>query len=144
MGLCLGYMGGEEECTGLEMTNLVSWPREWRKSELTGGAKSANGSGQKGLGKRVAMFSSAMATHPTMEKWVHLNKLHVFRNPLRPIPDLTTSPSNPAVREPIFIALPIDLLRKIRVMMEDVNVSNVREGWIQRFGRHSEPTIHRG
>jgi hypothetical protein len=63
------------------------------------------------------------------QKWVHLQKLHVFRNPLRPIPSRTTSPSSPNAREPISVAIPSDLLGKIRVKMEDVNVSNVRERW---------------
>jgi hypothetical protein len=40
-----------------------------------------------------------------------------------------TCPSSRAAREPISVAMSFDLLRKRRVMMEDVNVSNVRERW---------------
>jgi hypothetical protein len=69
-----------------------------RKGEMVSGAKRVSGSGQKG--KRVVMFSSAMATESTMEKKVH------------PIPNLTTCPSCPGGREPIFVAIPVDLLRK--------------------------------
>jgi hypothetical protein len=53
----------------------------------------------------------------------HLKKINL----LRPIPNLTTCPSSPAARELISVVLLFDLLRKRRVMMEDVNVSNVRE-----------------
>jgi hypothetical protein len=63
---------------------------------------------------------------------VHLKKCEasfVFRNSLRPIPNLITSPISPAAREPISVAIPFDLVRKRRVTMEDVNVSNVRERW---------------
>jgi hypothetical protein len=42
---------------------------------------------------------------------------------------LTTCPSSPGSRKPISIVTSFDPLRKRRVMMEDVNVSNVREGW---------------
>jgi hypothetical protein len=45
------------------------------------------------------------------------------------IPDLTTGPFSPSAREPIPVVIPIDLLRKRRVMMEDVNVSKARERW---------------
>jgi hypothetical protein len=44
---------------------------------------------------------------------------------MRPI--LTTCPSSPAAREPISVAILLNLLRKRRELMEDVNVSNVRE-----------------
>jgi hypothetical protein len=53
----------------------------------------------------------------------------VFRNPLRPIPELTICPSSPAAREPLSFAISVDLLRKRRVMMDNVDVSNVRERW---------------
>jgi hypothetical protein len=52
----------------------------------------------------------------------------VFHNSLRPIPNLTTCSSSPAARELISVAISFDLLRKRRVM-ENVNVSNVRERW---------------
>jgi hypothetical protein len=52
----------------------------------------------------------------------------LFRNLLRPIPNLTCL-SSPAAREPISVAIVLNLLRKRRVMMADVNVSNVREWW---------------
>jgi hypothetical protein len=51
----------------------------------------------------------------------------VFRNAWRPNPNLTTCPSSPAAREPIFVAILLNLQRKRRVVMDDVNVSNVRE-----------------
>jgi hypothetical protein len=65
---------------------------------------------------------------------VHLNIqlrvfLHVFRDPLRLIPILTTCTIIPAAREPISVAISFDLPRKRRVMTEDVNVSKVRERW---------------
>jgi hypothetical protein len=50
-----------------------------------------------------------------------------FVMPLVPIPNLTTCPSSPAIRESIFVAISFDLLRKRRAKMDDVNVSNVRE-----------------
>jgi hypothetical protein len=42
-------------------------------------------------------------------------------------PNLTTYTSSHGVREPISAATSFDLLRKRGVIMEDVNVSNVRE-----------------
>jgi hypothetical protein len=64
---------------------------------------------------------------------VNLKKLrgfpHVFRNPLRPIPYLATCLSSPAAREPVSVVISVDLPRKRKVMMEDVNVSNVGERW---------------
>jgi hypothetical protein len=36
---------------------------------------------------------------------------------------ITTCPSSPAARESISVAIPIDLLRKRRVMFRDVDVS---------------------
>jgi hypothetical protein len=54
--------------------------------------------------------------------------VHLKKN-LRPIPDLTACPSIPAVREPIFVAILLNLLRKRRVTMEDVKFSKVRQRW---------------
>jgi hypothetical protein len=61
-----------------------------------------------------------------MEKRVHLKKIaaHVFHNPLRPIPNLTTCPSSPAAGEPISAATLLNLLRERRVMRQDVNVGH--------------------
>jgi hypothetical protein len=50
---------------------------------------------------------------------------HVFRKPLRPIPNLTTCPSSPAAEEPISVAILSNLPRKKK--SNDVNVSNIRE-----------------
>jgi hypothetical protein len=36
-----------------------------KKGELTSGAKSVDGSGRRGIGKRIAMFSSAIASEST-------------------------------------------------------------------------------
>jgi hypothetical protein len=52
-----------------------------------------------------------------------------FRNPLRPVPNLTTCPSSPAARKSTSVAILLNLLRKRRDLIEDVNVSNVRETW---------------
>jgi hypothetical protein len=52
-----------------------------------------------------------------------------FGKPLRPIPNLITCPSSPGVRESISAAILSDMLRKRRVRMKHVNVSNVRERW---------------
>jgi hypothetical protein len=38
-------------------------------------------------------------------------------------------PSIPAAREPIFVVIPFDLLRKRRLVVKDVDVGNVRERW---------------
>jgi hypothetical protein len=62
--------GEEEDATIVKgMANLMSWPREWRRGELIGGAQSVNVSGQRGVGKRVMMFKSALDS--TKEKGVH-------------------------------------------------------------------------
>jgi hypothetical protein len=60
---------------------------------------------------------------------------HVFRNPLRPIPNLTPSTSSPADRESISVANLLNPLRNKRVMKETVNVSNVRERGGQEGGK---------
>jgi hypothetical protein len=55
-------------------TDLVSWPKEWKRGNRTGGTKSVSSSGKRAVGKRVVMFSSAMDTQSTMEKWAHRKK----------------------------------------------------------------------
>jgi hypothetical protein len=55
---------------------------------------------------------------------VHLKK----KKMARAFP-LTTCPSSPSSRKSIFVVTSFDPLKKRRVMMEDVNVSNVRERW---------------
>jgi hypothetical protein len=114
-------------CTRLGITNLVSWPREWRRRELTGGAKHASGSQQRGLGRRVVTFSSAMATESTMEKWVcakKKKKLWGFIIPCNQSFNLTTCPSSSAAREPISGAFPFDHLWKKGAIVQKVNVSH--------------------
>jgi hypothetical protein len=59
---------------------------------------------------------------------MHLQKLPFFRNRLRPVPNLTTGPPCPTAREPISVAILLNLQRKRRVMMK-YNVRNVRERW---------------
>jgi hypothetical protein len=63
--------GRLQRSTGLRMTNLVSWPREKRREELSSGAKSFIDSGERGVGKQVVMFSSAMTTESTVECGAH-------------------------------------------------------------------------
>ncbi|SAL95709.1 hypothetical protein [Absidia glauca] len=53
--------------------------------------------------------------------------LHVFRKLLSPIPDPSPCPSSPASREPISVAITIDLQRKRRVMTQKVNVSQGKQ-----------------
>jgi hypothetical protein len=60
---------------------------------------------------------------------VHLKNCHVFRNLLRPIPNLTTCPSSLGAREPISVAILLNLIRKRRELMDDVNVNTARERW---------------
>jgi hypothetical protein len=62
---------------------------------------------------------------------VHLKKLrelrefpHVFRNSLRPIPNISRCPSSPAARKPIFVVIPFDHLRKKGALMQKANVSH--------------------
>jgi hypothetical protein len=54
---------------------------------------------------------------------------NVFHSPLCPIPNLTTCTSSLATREPTSVAILSNHLRKRRVMVEDGNVSIVRERW---------------
>jgi hypothetical protein len=49
---------------------------------------------------------------------------HVSRHPLRPIHDLTTSPSSPHARKPISVAIPLGLSRKKGAMMQETTVSH--------------------
>jgi hypothetical protein len=44
------------------MANLMSWPKEWRRGELTDGVKRVGCSGQRGVGKQVGLFNSTVAT----------------------------------------------------------------------------------
>jgi hypothetical protein len=64
---------------------------------------------------------------------VHVEKaarpIRCFRNPLRPIPNLTTCPSSSGAREPIPVVILLNLPIKKRVLVRDVSVSNVRERW---------------
>jgi hypothetical protein len=77
----------------------------------------------------IELFGSTLAKEFTME-WERIASVSpFFRHPLRPVLNLATCPSSPAAREPIFVVISIDLLRKRRVMTKDVNVSNVRERW---------------
>jgi hypothetical protein len=101
--------------------------------------KSASCSKQRGIGKRVVVLSSDMATEPTLEKWVHLKKLrfpHVFRIPLHPIPN--PSPC-PGTREPISVAIPFDLLRKKRAIRQKANDSNGKTKMDKRARRRELP-----
>jgi hypothetical protein len=41
-----------------------------------------------------------------------------------PIPNLSTCPSSPAAREPIFVAILFDLLRKKGALMQKTNVNH--------------------
>jgi hypothetical protein len=75
-----------------------------------------------------------MATQSTVEKVSALPPKkkfrvfpHVFRNPLSPIPN--PRPSSSDAREPISVSVLLNLKRKRRIMIKDVNVSNVRERW---------------
>jgi hypothetical protein len=55
---------------------------------------------------------------------------HDFRSILIPIPNLSAyCPSSPAAREPISIPILLNLVRKSRVMVKVVKVSNVGERW---------------
>jgi hypothetical protein len=73
----------------------------------------------------MGLFGSAMATESTMEKWVPRKGFPlVFRNPLRPIPNLTKCPLCPNARKPISIAISFDLLRKKVAIVQKVNVSH--------------------
>jgi hypothetical protein len=54
---------------------------------------------------------------------------HVFRNPLCPIPNLTTSLSFPGARDPIFSVTPFNQPRKKDAKMQKSNVSHGKKGW---------------
>jgi hypothetical protein len=75
---------------------------------------------------------------------------YVFPNTLRPIPSLSPCPSSPANREPIFVAIPFDLLRKRRAMMQQANVSQGKtkmDKIVRRIGLPCvcrSSTLHRG
>jgi hypothetical protein len=114
------------------MTSLVSYGR---RGGLASGAKSINGTVQRKIGKRVVRFSSVMATQSTLDTIYYVKvsapktnlcegSPHAFRNPLRPIPNLTTCPSSPGAREPISVAIPFAHLRKNGAIMQKVNVSH--------------------
>jgi hypothetical protein len=66
--------------------------KKMKGRELTGGAKSVRGNGQRKVGRPVAICSSAMANESTMEWECAIRKLrgfpHVLRNPLIPDPNL--------------------------------------------------------
>ncbi|SAM07693.1 hypothetical protein [Absidia glauca] len=64
-----------------------------KEADLDGGAKSVSSIVQKGVGKRAAMFNSALATKSTMEN---------------PIPNQSTGPTSPGAREFISVAIPFD------------------------------------
>jgi hypothetical protein len=82
---------------------------------LTGGAKSVSGSGQREVGKWVEVQRQEIPQWSAPKKRRGIS--NVFRNPLRPIPNLTTCPSRPGARDPMSVAISFDLLRKRRVMM---------------------------
>jgi hypothetical protein len=75
-----------------------------------------------------------MGVAKEMEDLLWKSECHVFRLPVRPIPILTTCTSNPAAREPIFVAILFDLLRKRRVMVQKANVSHGKT----RMGQYCE------
>jgi hypothetical protein len=51
-------------------------------------------------------------------------KASFFRHPLSPIPNLSTCPFSPGAREPISVAILLNLFRKKGAMMQKVNVSD--------------------
>jgi hypothetical protein len=105
--------------------------------------KIVSGSGQRSVDKREVMFSSALATGSTIEKWVHVKKDCDGFPMFFVIPKLTTSRSSPAVREPISIATLTNLPRKKRAMMQKANVSH-GETKMDRMERRKElPCNHR-
>jgi hypothetical protein len=83
------------------------------------------------MGKEVVHFYKQL-DQEILHHWNDIapkkNYEDCFRNPLCPIPNLITLTPSPAAREPIAVAIPFDLLRKRRVLMQ-VNVSNVRKKW---------------
>jgi hypothetical protein len=70
--------------------------------------------------------------------------------PLRPIPSLTTCTSSPGAREPIFVAIPFDQLRKKGAMMQKTNVSHEKTKMNKTVRRRGLPygccskSIYRG
>jgi hypothetical protein len=78
---------------------------------------------------------------------VHLKKiesvLHVFRNPLHPIPNITTCPSSPGAREPISVVIRFDCLRKKEAMMQKANVSHGQTKVEKMVRRRELPSIRR-
>jgi hypothetical protein len=56
-----------------------------------------------------------------------LRDFYVFRNPLRPILILTTSPSNPVVREPTSVAIPFDPSIEKGALMQKAKVSHAEK-----------------
>jgi hypothetical protein len=65
------------------------------------------------------------------------------RNPLRPIPNLTTCPSSPDVREPISVVIPLDHLRKKGAMMQKANISHGKTKIDKMEGRRELPCVRR-
>jgi hypothetical protein len=61
------YVHDLGKTSGGELSNLVSWRREWRRRELSRGADGVSGSIQREVGNKVVMFSSVMVTESTME-----------------------------------------------------------------------------
>jgi hypothetical protein len=128
------------------MTDLMSWPREWRRGELSGGANSVNGIRQRRKGKRIVTFSSARGTWSTMAKWVRLKQLlgfpHVFHNTLRPNHNPSPCPSSPAARDPVSVTIPLDHLRKKK--SKDAKrqmLAIVRQRWTRRWEGKSYPAF---
>ncbi|SAM01385.1 hypothetical protein [Absidia glauca] len=59
-----------------------------------------------------------------------------FRDPLRPILNPSPSPPSSGASDPIFVAIPLDLLREKRVMTQKANVSHGKAmvGEMARWG----------
>jgi hypothetical protein len=58
-----------------------------------------------------------------MEKVNASKKIDAFRDPLSPISNLSTYSSSPAAREPIFVAILLNLPRKKETLKQKANVS---------------------
>jgi hypothetical protein len=67
--------------------------------------------------------------------------LPCFCNPLRPIPNLTTCSSSPAVREPISVVIPSDLLRKKDNWCKRLMLVIVWQRWARWRERDSYPAF---
>jgi hypothetical protein len=52
---------------------------------------------------------------------------HVFRNSLRPVPNLNTCPSSPSAIEPISVSIPFDHVRKKEAITQEAK-ANVSHG----------------